>query len=278
MSFNRAIIKSLRRISVYFVAVFFAVIFLIPFYFMFILPTHNNQTIWTSPPPFWIGPHLNFTFVELVMKTKYLHSILNSILIALLATSTRIFFCTMAGFAFAKYVFPGRKLIFGIILATLMLPKFLTIVPFYSMMVYMGWINTYLPLVVPQMAFSFGIFLMAQYIKNLVPNALLDAAQIDGLNGFQTLLRVVFPVVQPAIGVLATVVFVESWNDFMTSLLVLPNEDMFTIPVAIRALTFRVDFGTVMLANVFAMAPLILLFVIFSKRIIANLVSGNIKG
>jgi multiple sugar transport system permease protein len=275
---KRGVSQSVRSIGVYAVTIFFAVIFLVPFYFMFILTTHDNSSMAANPPPFWIGTELTMTFSRLFRGTEYLRSIFNSVIVALLSTSTRIFFCSMAGFAFAKYEFRGKKFFFALILATMMLPKFLTIVPLYSMMIGLGWINTYFPLVVPQMAYSFGIFLMTQYIRSLVPDALLDAAKIDGLTGFQTLLRIIFPVIQPAIGVLATVVFVESWNDFMTSLLMLPNETMYTIPVAIRALVFRVDFGAVMLANVFAVTPLFLIFLVFSKKFIANLVSGNIKG
>jgi len=148
------------------------------------------------------------------------------------------------------------------------------------MMVRFGWINTWLPLVVPGMAGAFGIFLMTQFLENSLPTDVLEAARIDGLVDFGILMRIVFPLAWPAMAVLGIVTFVGSWNNFTGPLILLPKIEATTLPVALSLLNSRVDNnqGALMLGNALTLLPLIVIFVFFSKQIISGLTAGAVKG
>jgi multiple sugar transport system permease protein len=271
------------RIFLYVILICFSLIFLFPFFFMIVLSTHDYSTIYSFPPPLWFGDSLFFNFSEILNKHAYFYnSVANSVIIAIIATATQVFFCALGGFGFAKYNFKGKDALFTFLLITMMLPGFVNIIPIYKMMEWFNWINTFFPLIIPGMANSFGIFLMRQYIKDLVPVEILDAARIDGLSEFQIILRIVFPLIRPAIAVLGTITFIGSWNNFLFALLMLPDKKMQTIPVILRSMNADVGktggFGPIMLANAISVLPLLIIFIIFSKQIIKNLVSGSIKG
>ncbi|MBN1409319.1 MAG: carbohydrate ABC transporter permease [Spirochaetales bacterium] len=199
-----------------------------------------------------------------------------------MATTTQIFFCTMTGFAFALYEFKSKGLIFSIILQSLMIPRFLNIIPLFKMMVTIKWIDTYLPLVVPPIANAFGVFMMTEFIKTGIPVHLMDSARIDGLNGFQILMKIVFPTMSGPIGIMGTVMFITSWNDFMTAPAMLPSKNSFTIPVILHSMNgnlgARGGHGTIMLATAISFIPLMIVFLIFSGKIIDNFVAGSLKG
>jgi len=177
-----------------------AFVFFFPFYYMFVIASHPRETMFRTPPNVWFGDALGENLERLLFvqeQVPYLLNYFNSIMIALLTVVTTIFFCTMGGFALAKYDFKGKKFIFLFILSTMAFPPFLNIIPFYRMMVAFGWINQWRALIVPGMANAMGIFLMRQYMEESIPTALLDAARIDGLNEFGILTRVAFPLAKP---------------------------------------------------------------------------------
>lgn len=166
------------------------------------------------PPPFWFGDGIKSNFDSHLKQLPFFRNMFNSAAVATLATLTTVFFCTMAGFAFAKYRFKGKKAAFNFILITLAIPQLLGIIPFFKMMVWFRWLNTWFPLFIPTMASAFGIFLMRQYLEGSIPVDLLDAARIDGMGEFFILLRIVFPLAKPAIAVLGMSTFIGSWNNF----------------------------------------------------------------
>jgi multiple sugar transport system permease protein len=186
----------------------------------------------------------------------------------------------MAGFALAKYKFPGRGGIYTLVLLILMFPRFFTIIPLFKMMVWLKWVNTYLPMIIPGMTEAIGIFLMTQFMANSIPDELLDAARIDGLNDFQILIRIVFPLSKPGISVLGTITFIGSWNDFLYALVMLPERIMQPLPVALSSLYLMAegDFGALMLGNALTILPLLIVFIFFSKTIINNFLAGSVKG
>ena len=267
----------------YLVLIFFLIIFAYPFYTVFVLGTHSISTIYATPPPTLPGDKLIENWVNLFRHVPFHLNAMHSILIAILQTGTVIFFCTMAGFALAKYNFKGRSIIYTFILLTLMIPPFLSIIPSFAMMVWFRWINTYFPMFVPGMANPFGIFIMTQFITTSVPSELMDAARIDGLNEFSILLKVGFPLSMPGIAVLGTVTFIGSWNNFLWAMIMLPEKHMHTIPVALSSFQMLQEgmgalMGSKFLGNALAIIPLLLVFLIFSKRIISNFLAGSIKG
>lgn len=258
-------------------------IFFFPFYYMFIIASHPRETMFRTPPNIWFGGALGENLQQLLFvqeQVPYLLNYANSILIALLTVVTTLFFCTMGGFALAKYEFKGKKFVFLFILSTMAFPPFLNIIPFYRMMVAFGWINRWRALIVPGMANAMGIFLMRQYMEDSIPDALLDAARIDGLSEFGILGRIVFPLAKPGMGVLAIITFVGSWNNFLGAFILLPNLRSTTLTVALNtlnAVSFG-EFGMVYAGTAMAIVPLLILFFLASRQFISGLTSGSVKG
>lgn len=269
--------KRILRFFSYSILILMALAFAFPFYYAFVLATWDVP--FANPPRLFFGPFLRQNFNTLINQISIFKSILNSSAIAVLQTVTVIFFCTLSGFTFAKYEFKGKKPIFTFILLTLAIPPFLNIIPFFKMMVFFGWYQTWLPLIIPGMANAFGIFLMTQFLQNTVPSDLLDAGRIDGLNEFHLLFRVVFPLAKPGMAILGTVTFIGSWNNFLGALVMLPNPENTTIPVALSSLFVRNDgnYGGLLLGNAMAILPLLIIFLLFSRQIIDNLTAGSVK-
>lgn len=272
--------KRIKTAIMYIVLGLMAIVFAYPFYNVFVLATWPSQQVLRFPPHFFFGGGLALNFQQLLARIPFAKNFYNSLGIALLSTLSVLFFCTMAGFAFSKYQFRFKKQLYFFVIASMAIPGFLNIIPFYKMMVRFGWINTWLPLIVPGMAGAFGIFLMTQFLENSLPGELLEAARIDGLSDFGILLRIVFPLARPALSVLGIVTFVGSWNNFTGPLILLPRIDSTTLPVALTVLNSRVDnnLGALMLGNALTLLPLVVIFMLFSRQIIAGLTAGAVKG
>lgn len=265
---------------IYAVLALFAFIFAFPFYYMFVLATVPGTKFYTHPPQIFFKSSLMHNIRALFEDIPFLTNFFNSFGIAVLATAGVIFFCTMGGFALAKYDFKGKKAIFIFMLSTMAIPPFLNIIPFFKMMVAFNWYGTWLPLIVPGMASAFGIFLMTQFMQDAVPGSLLDAARIDGLTEFGILIHVAFPLSKAGIAILGIVTFIGSWNNFLGALVMLPNVDNTTLPVALSKLFMQMDGdrGGLMAGTVLAVLPLIVVFIIFNKQIISGLTAGSVKG
>jgi len=261
----------------YAVLIVFTLLFAFPFYYVFVLASWSR--IYSNPPHLWFGSDIPVNLNSLLSQLPFHVNFFNSLSIAVLATAGTVFFCTMGGYAFAKFEFKGKKGLLLFIISTMAIPAFLNIIPFFKMMVAFGWYKTWLPLIVPGLANAFGIFLMTQFLENSIPSDLLSAARIDGLNEFQILIKVVFPLAKPGIAILGTVTFIGSWNNFLGALIMLPDPKHSTIPVALSSLFVRSDgnFGGLMLGTALALLPLLIAFMFFSKKIIANLTAGSIK-
>lgn len=256
----------------------FAFLFTFPFYYVFVLATH--ATPFANPPHLFFGDALGANFDALFRQIPFMKSFFNSLGIATLATVSVIFFCTLGGFAFAKYEFRGKNALLLFVVMTMAIPPFLNIIPFFRMMVAIGWYQTWLPLIVPGMANSFGIFLMKQFLEDSIPNELMEAARIDGLNEFQMVPHIVFPLAKPGLAILGTITFVGSWNNFLGALVMLPDPRNSTLPVSLSSLFVRSDgnFGGLMLGTALSLLPLLVIFMFFSRKIISNLAAGAMKG
>jgi multiple sugar transport system permease protein len=272
-------IKPMKVLS-YIIMGLMAFIFAYPFYNVFVLATWPSNQVLSFPPRFFFGTGLIENWQQLFARIPFGRNFYNSLGIALLSTVSVLFFCTMAGYAFAKFEFRFKAQLYAFVIATMAIPGFLNIIPFYKMMVAFKWVNTWLPLIVPGMAGAFGIFLMTQFLENSIPSELLDAARIDGLGEFGILIRIVFPLSKPGLAVLGIVTFVGSWNNFTGPLILLPRIDSTTLPVALSVLNSRVDnnLGALMLGNALTLLPLMLIFLFFSKQIISGLTAGAVKG
>src|SRR5690606_8845079 len=174
------------------------------------------------------------------------------------------FTSSIAGFAFAKYQFPGKDVLFYLILATMMIPFFITLIPVFYIIRQLGWINSFQGVAVPAMFSAYGIFLMRQFIIG-IPDELLDAARIDGASEPLIYWRIILPLVKPALATLGTFTFISSWNSFLWPLLVINNRDMMTVPLGLNSLRLfaaeQVNINLMMAGTVLSILPTIIIFV-----------------
>lgn len=257
------------------------VIMLAPFYFMFVFATHTNTEILSVPPPLWFGSAFIDNMSLLLSKLPYFwHNLGWSFYIAILTTVANLFFCSLAGYAFAMFHFRFKQTLFAIVMATVMLPSFLNMIPSVLVMSALGWLNEPRALIVPGACGAFGIFLMRQYIGSAIPKELVEAARIDGCGEFGIFMRIILPLITPALGTLGLITFITSWNNFMGPLVVMREMERFTVPLALRALqgTGQVPWGAISAGSAVAVLPLLILFILASRRLIEGLTAGAVKG
>ena len=257
-----------------------ALLMLAPLYWTVVSAFKPLTEIMTVPVTFIpLHPTLE-NFGGLLTQTLFARGMLNSTLIALANVILQVFFCSLAGFAFSKYRFRGRDVLFTMVLGTVMIPQYVTLIPNYIVMGKIGWLNTWAPLIVPGIANAFGIFWMRQYIAT-VPDEFLDAARIDGAGEFGAFWRVVVPIIKPGLVTLALFIFLTSWNEFLLPLVYLRARELYTVQL-IMANIFRTQYKTnyhwVMAAAILATLPIAVLFATLQKQFISGLTLGGLKG
>lgn len=275
----------ISRIIIYIILFAFAVIFLYPFYNMFIGSFMDDNELFSRTPTFW-PKSIDFESYHTLFNLgtyNYGRALFNTFLIASVLTIGTLFFCSLAGYAYAKRQFPGRDKLFYAMLITMFLPTQATLIPWYLLMVQkLHWGNTYWPFWIPAWASAFGIFWMRQYIRATVPDEILDAAAIDGCSPWTTFLRVVLPVIIPGMSVLGILTFVAGFNDFLGPLLILTEPDMLTAQLVLanfRGTTIIAPRYSIMFAGgALATLPLVIIFFIFQKQLIEGVMSGAVKG
>ncbi|MFE3503207.1 carbohydrate ABC transporter permease [Kitasatospora sp. NPDC059146] len=256
-----------------------AVASLLPFAWMLIAATHSSSELFHSPPPFLPGGELLNNLVHLQQSIGFGRVLLNSLGIAVVHTLLSSLLSAMCGYGLAKYRFRGRGLLLGLVLATMMIPLQVLLVPLFQMMASLGWIDSYQAVVLPFLANSFGILLMRQSFLGF-PDELLESARIDGSGELRTFYRVVLPCVRPQLGALVIFTFMGQWNSFIWPLLMLNTQDRYTVPVALNTLTglTHVDYSGLMLGSFLATLPLMVLFLLFQRQFVAGLLGGALKG
>ena len=271
-----------RKITMYIFLVVVAAAMILPFYIMLVMSTHTTTVIYRFPPPVFFGGNIVNNFSSMVKAVNIAQAFSNSLIISGSFTVLTLLFCSMGGYAFAMYRFPGRRALFSLLLGTMMIPWTASIIPWYIMMTRFGWVNNFLALIIPNCASAFGIFWMRQYCFNNVPPELLDAAKIDGCPEWQIFFRIVTPVLQPAFAALGIMTFVNSWNNFMSPLLILKDKTLHTLPLMLRYMVGDpmrgTDMGSLMLANTLAVLPLLIVFLCASKYFMSGLTAGAVKG
>ncbi|HEY8392077.1 MAG TPA: carbohydrate ABC transporter permease [Capillibacterium sp.] len=268
------------KICLYLPLLLWTVITVYPFWYMMVLSTRSLSEIFAFPPPMWFGRALAENYRILMERLPFWRNVWNSVYIAVMATVTTLFFCSLGGYGFAVYEFKGKKVLFNMMLATLMIPALLGIIPFFIMMRFFGWINTPRALYLPGAASAYGIYLLRQYITGAVPLALIDAARIDGCSEFGIYRRIVLPIIKPGLAALGIITFLGSWDNFMSALVILREKMTYTIPVALRSFQgqAQTDYGAIMVGASIAVLPLVIVFLFMSRQLIAGLTYGAVKG
>ena len=274
----------IRRILVTAVLVVGAVIFLFPFYFMFIGSFKTTNEIFSMAILSLPKQGFRLTnYVGLFVMSAFGRSLLNSTIVSVSYIILILFFSSLAGFAFAKYKFPGKDWLFVALLATIMLPPQVTYIPLFILMSKLRWVSTYQALVLPRLLHGFGlaftIFLMRQYVS-YVPNEILDSARVDGCTEFRIYWNVVNPMVKAGLLVVGMIVFMDIWNDFMWPLIAVSKLEMYTVSLNIARLfgTQReVQWGQIMAACFMSSLPLLVIFLVFRKSFVSGITAGAFK-
>ncbi|MDL2353909.1 MAG: carbohydrate ABC transporter permease [Pseudomonadota bacterium] len=203
----------------------------------------------------------------------------NSVLLAVAATLLSLTFNVGAGYAFAKLLFRGRERVFKLLLGALVIPGQVAMLPLFLILKQMGMVNTYFGVLVPAAASIFGIFLVRQYALT-IPDALLEAARLDGASEFRIFRSIVLPLLTPILVTLSIFSFLASWNDFMWPLIVLTDKDLYTLPVALALLLNEhvQDNEMMMAGSVLTIFPVLLLFLAMQRYYIQGLLMGSVKG
>jgi multiple sugar transport system permease protein len=233
----------------------------------------------SSYPPPILPAHATWGNYEALFASAGMGGyLLNSLLVACGVTLTSVLFNVMAGYAFAKLQFRGREALFKALLAALVIPGQVAMLPLFLLLKNMGLVNTWAGVIVPGMAGVFGIFLVRQYAMSL-PDELLDAARMDGAGEWRLFVSIVLPLLQPIIVTLAMFAFLGSWNDFMWPLIVLSDGNLHTAPVALSSLAREhvQDSELMMAGSVVTILPVLVLFLCLQRHYLAGLTAGSVK-
>lgn len=234
----------------------------------------------TSFPPRLVPSHVTFEhYRSLFTRLSIGRAFFNSMLVACIATLLSLIFNSMAGYAFAKLRFRGRDRLFALLVGALAIPAQVAMLPLFLMLKSMGLVNTYAGVLIPYMATIYGIFLVRQFMV-AIPDDLLAAARIDGASELRIYFSIVLPVARPVLATLAIFTFMSAWNDFMWPLIILTDDDKYTLPVAIASLVgeHALDLELMMASAVVTVIPVLTLFFVLQKQYIAGMMAGSVKG
>lgn len=251
-----------------------------PFYWMIVVASNDNSILSQIPPAVTPGPNLLRSIRNVFAQVPFARALLNSAIVAGTITASVLFFSTLAGFAFAKLRFAGRSALFGFLVATMMVPQQLGLIPLYMLMARFGWVNQLRAVVVPSLVTALGVFWMRQIVASAVPDDLLEAGRVDGASTFQLFRHIVVPAVRPGAAVLGIYTFLFSWNDFLWPLVVLQDKSKHTVQIALRTLNdaYYTDYSMVMAGTLLGVAPMIIVFLLFARQMVAGLMEGALKG
>ncbi|GHA21881.1 sugar ABC transporter permease [Devosia pacifica] len=255
-------------------------LFVLPLYWTTVFATRSLAEVFQFPPPLFYGDNIFQNFENIAGVYPPFRPIINSLAVAIPKTILLVFVSALAGYGLSRYTrAPGHKTLLLVSFATLFFPPSLALIPFFLQMSWIGWLNTYWPLILPAAASGFGVVWMYTYIGSTVPRELYEAAEMDGAKGIATFFFVVVPIIRPGLAALAVWTLVETWNEFQLPLVILGASEKFTVPLALTSLstTHYSDMPAVMLATLMGLVPVFILFSLLSRQFIAGLTSGAVK-
>lgn len=259
-----------------------AIIFVAPILWMLSTALKEAEDIFVMPPQ-WIPDPIVFTnFADVFTKMDFLQYLKNTVWVSVLPVFGQLLSVPLVVYSITKIDWKGAKIIFPLVLVTMMIPWQVTQIPMYTTWSKLGFVNTFVPLVLPAFFGSpYYIYLMRQFMKG-IPNSLIDAARIDGANDLTILYRVVMPLCKPIIVTVALLVFIAAWNDFNGPLMYLQQSDKYTLSVGLQNVmsnnTLKRQYNLVMAAVTMFSLPLMIVFAIFQKQFISGIATGGVKG
>lgn len=267
------------KLLVYILLAITSMFSLFPFYWMFVMATRPSSAFNSIPPTITPGNMVIENFKKVLNQIDFFGSMWNSLVLCVIVTIVVIFISSLAGFAFAKFTFPGKNIFFIAILLTMIIPPQLGLIPQYFLISKAGLLDTLPGVMVLFFLNPLGIFLMRQYISKSVPDELIEAAKLDGCSNFRIYRSIVLPIILPAIATLGIIVFTAVWGEFLWQFTVLRDPENYTIQVALAQLsnTRNADFGMIMSGVFWATVPLLVVFLLFNKLFISSITEGSVK-
>lgn len=255
-----------------------AVLFLLPFIWMFSTSLRTHGDLLANPMTVWPQQFTLDNYVEVWRRIPFGRQLLNTAVYAGVVTVVSVTFDSMAGYAFARFEFPGRGVLFVVVLVTLMLPIQVTLIPVFQLLADLGWINSLQGLIVPRMADAFGIFFMRQFFLSL-PRDLEDAGRLDGVSELGIWRRIMMPLAWPAVLTLGLFNLLYNWNDLLWPLVVTTDEQMRTLPAGLALFKgqHNAEYGLLMAGAILALLPMVLAFTLVQRRFIEGIATTGLK-
>ncbi|KOG45424.1 sugar ABC transporter permease [Streptomyces virginiae] len=278
---GRLPMRSLRagRLT-YVVLALFTVGSLFPLVWTAIAASRSNTRLAQTPPPFWFGGNLGHNLRVAWTDANMGTALLNTLIVAGTVAAGTVFFSTLAGFAFAKLRFRGSRGLLALVVATMLIPPQLSVVPLYMLIAKLSWTDRLQAVILPGLVGAFGVFFMRQYLVHALPMELVEAARTDGASSLRVLWHVVFPAARPAMAVLGMLTFVMAWNDFFWPIVALTQNGSPTVQVALTGLGrgYIPDQSVIMAGALLGTLPLLLVFLVFGRQIVGGIMQGAVKG
>ncbi len=251
-----------------------------PFLWMLLGSLKTEAEFLASPPTFLPKTPSSDNFNRLFTQLDFPRFFFNSSIVAIIVTIGNVLFCPMLGFALAKLQWRGKRVVMGLVLATLMVPAGITLIPNFVLMANLGLVNTYPGLILPFLVGPFGVFLTRQFMYG-IPDELLEAARIDGANEWRIFWQVVIPLTIPVLATLGILTFLGSWNNFIYPLVMAQEPEMYTLPVALATFAtgdHQSDHGMLMAGSVVLVVPVLIIFILFQRWITEGIATTGLKG
>ncbi|MDJ0379696.1 carbohydrate ABC transporter permease [Streptomyces sp. G-G2] len=253
---------------------------LFPLLWTAIAASRNNTRLAQTPPPFWFGGNLWHNLSVAWTDANMGVALFNTLVVAGTVAAGTVLFSTLAGFAFARLRFRGRDGLLMVVVATMMIPPQLSVVPLYMLIADLAWTDRLQAVILPTLVSAFGVFFMRQYLSQALPPELVEAARVDGAGSLRIVWHVVFPAARPAMAVLGMLTFVMAWNDFFWPIVALTQDGSPTVQVALTGLGrgYIPDQSVIMAGALLGTLPLLLVFLVFGRQIVGGIMQGAVKG
>lgn len=271
--------KITKTVGVYAFLIMLTAICLIPFYIMIIDSTHTNGEIASK---LWIlpGTALLDNYRRLISTVPIWRGFFNSLFIAVSTTIVSGYFSALTAYGFSRYRFKGNKVLFAIVLGSMMIPMQLGFIGFYQLIRKMNLLNSYIPLIIPSIANASSVFFIKGYTDDAVNLSLIEAARIDGCNEFSIFNKIALPLIMPSIATMSIFTFIGTWNSYLTPLILITDMDKYTLPImqVVARGVYKTEFGAIYTCIAISVIPVMIAFAFLSKKIIGGLTIGGVKG
>ncbi|MBI5650502.1 MAG: carbohydrate ABC transporter permease [Chloroflexi bacterium] len=278
---SHALVRRANSIAVFLILLFLAVVVIgIPVGWVLLTSFKDAKQIFAWPPNIFPDPIRWDNYTGVIESLPFIRFAANTLFIAIFNIIGRVVSCSIVAFAFARLRFPGRDFLFMVLLSTMMIPHQVTLIPTFALFQKLGWVGTYLPLIVPAFfGAAFFIFLMRQSIMTL-PRGLDEAARIDGATTWDIFVRIIMPLCIPPMVLITVLTFLWKWNDFLNPLIYLSNYDDYTIQLGLNMLKgrFNIQWGMIMAGSLLAMSPCVIIYFLTQKYLIGGIANVGIKG